>query len=889
VAGRTHLPSGLVTFMFTDIEGSTRLARTFGTNYRRILIEHRLVLRRALSEQDGTELFTEGDSFFVAFADAGAAIAASLAAQRALAGHDWPSPQAAPRVRMGLHTGRAKPIAGEYASAEVHRAARIAAAAHGGQVLCSAATAQHAETLPNDASLIDLGLHRLRGFDGRERLFQLVAPGLQRRFPRPRTPMLAAHNLPAPVTSFVGRRAERDELTALVNGHRLVTVVGAGGSGKTRLAVEVASRLVEAHPDGTWFVDAAAARSPEELTADAALLLGVRPEPGRPLIDTVADAAAGRRMLLVLDTCDAQPAAAADLAMRLLAAGGGVRVLATGRQPLATPGELVWRVPPLRIEPGPDGTSSEALTLLLDRAAAALGGRGATPGDMVELRRVVSRLDGLPLAIELAAARLRLLSPRQLADRLDDIIGTLDAGNGGPEERPRHATLAGNVTWSYRGLAADPARLLRRMAVFASPVDLEALEALLDGDPLDALAVLVDRSLVEVEPRPAGPRYRMLAPVRAYAGRRLVEAGEERTARERHVNWVRRALHRVQVDADGQPITLSLYALDAIADEARGALRWSAADGDARDGFALAGGLSPWWRERGLAREGRHWLSRLYERVARTGQRIPPAELAEAYHAHAGHAGADGAAAEEMGFVERAETAAQRASDPGLLARVRSGRGVALIRAGRWGEAERVFRDVVAWAERHGVGSAVFPAVVRLAGLLWRRGVLDEAADLLGAARPIEATGPEQRGRRSVDMLLGMVALRRGDLVAAHDHLIVALRSRIRYGYHGPARDTVSAMAVRCAIGGDPLTASRLFGAAEAAGGGLRRIGLYGEYWAAQQATVRAALGDAAFDTAYAAGGRLGLDDAVAEALAVEHPDLLAGSARFSGSGSRTP
>src|SRR5918993_1283803 len=236
VPGRVHLPSGLVTFLFTDIEGSTRLARMLGPGYRPVLTEHRRLLRATLSARGGTELFTEGDSFFVAFEDASAAVDACVTAQRALTTHDWPHPDATPRVRMGLHTGHAVPLAGEYASPEVHRAARIAAAAHGGQVLCSAATAHHAAPLPAEAHLLDLGLHRLRGFDDRERLFQLVAPGLERQFPRPRTVDEAQHNLPTQVTSFVGRQRERIELGTLLTDHRLVTVVGAGGGGQTRPA-----------------------------------------------------------------------------------------------------------------------------------------------------------------------------------------------------------------------------------------------------------------------------------------------------------------------------------------------------------------------------------------------------------------------------------------------------------------------------------------------------------------------------------------------------------------------------------------------------------------------------------------------------------------------------
>jgi predicted ATPase/class 3 adenylate cyclase len=922
MSARIHLPSGLVTFMFTDIEGSTRLAQMLGPGYRPVLSEHRRLLRATLAASDGTELFTEGDSFFVAFADASAALDASLAAQRALNSHEWPTPEAKPKVRMGLHTGHAEPHAGEYASAEVHRAARIAAAAHGGQVLCSAATARHAAPLPPGASLLDLGLHRLRGFDDRERLFQLVAPGLERQFPRPRTADAVPHNLPTQVTSFVGRNAERAELDRLIREHRLVTVVGAGGAGKTRLAVELAGDRVESYPDGVWFVDIAPVTDPGLVAFAVAAVLGLRPEPGRPMLETLVEFTASRRMLILLDTCDAQPGACAEVVSRLLAGGSGVRILATSRESLGLPGEVVWRIPPLSVDPAPGGGPSEAVTLLLDRTAAARGGRRASPAESADLQRVVTRLDGLPLAIELAAARLRVLSASQLAERLDDVLGALDAGHEEEEESApapngrwvanqddtvdlaaaaqgtapsaearaarrtatqRHVTMQATVTWSYRTLGPRAARLLRWLAVFSGPVDLPTVEWFIDDDALDPLSVLVDKSMIQAEPNVSGSTYRMLDPIRAYAARRLVDAGEEQAARDRHVAWSLHAVRRAHLGPDGRPVTLSLYALDPLADELRAALRWTVTGGSARQGLQLASGIDEWWRERGLAREGRLWLFRLYSRIAETGEQVPDAELAAAYLMHSRHAGADGEFAEELRFSQQAESAARQAGDVGLLVRVLAGRAAPLMDMGQLAEAERVCREVIARAEAEGVPGDALLANYSLAELLWRRRALDEAAELLAATRPLEAAQPAERGKRRVDMLLGMVALARGDLVAAHDHLVAALRSRMSYGYLARACDTVNAIAVRCARGGDPRTAARLFGAAQLTRSAMHFApGTFGAYWMQEQAALRASLGDAAFDAAYAAGAELTLEEAAAIALEVEHPDLSAGSTRFS-------
>ncbi|OLE22779.1 MAG: hypothetical protein AUG44_24060 [Actinobacteria bacterium 13_1_20CM_3_71_11] len=811
MSARMHLPSGLVTFLFTDIEGSTRLAQLLGAGYRAMLTEHRRLLRRTLTGSGGSPLFAEGDALFAVFPDAGAALAACAQAQRALAEHAWPVVK--PLVRMGLHTGPAHPEDGEYSTPVVHRAARIAAAAHGGQVLCSAATARHAGTPGDGFWLLDLGLHRLRGFDDRERLFQLVAPELPRQFPRPRTAAESRHNLPVPVTRFVGRAAERAQLGALLDEHRLVSVVGPGGAGKTRLAIETAGD--HRYPDGTWYVDLAAGPEPDAAVAAA---LGLRPEPGRPVLDTLADFVAPRGLLLVLDTCDAAPAAAA-LAARLLAAGSGVTVLAAGRQPLGLPGELVWRIPAL--------SAADGAGLLLDRAVAARGGRPLAEPEMVRLRELAQRLDGLPLALEAAAHRLGMLSVPELSDRLSIVDGT----------------LAGTVDRSYRSLEPSAATLLRQLSVFAGPVGLSTVEA--HGDVLDALADLVDRSLVQAEVGPDGTRYRLTEPVRGYAARRLTESGEEPAARRRHVAWVRQVIATDPV---------SVNAIDPFAAELRTALEWCATGGTARDGLRLVASVEQWWLERRRTDEGRQWLSRLYERAAG----VPDAELAAAYHVHALLGGADR-------YGPLAEESARRAGDPSLLVRVLAGTA----------RTEAACRTVLDLAHTYRVVPEALPAVYRLAELLWRRGDSAEAAELLAAARPVERSVPSARGARTVDWLLGLVALGRGDLVAAHEHLVVTLRSRLAYGFEVRAAQALLGFAVRCVLGGEPATAARLFGAACAAGT------TPDPYWAGWQDAARSALGDAHFDTAYAEGARLSLAEAGALALAVEHPDLAAGSLRF--------
>ncbi|MEU4423750.1 adenylate/guanylate cyclase domain-containing protein, partial [Actinoplanes sp. NPDC024001] len=673
--------------MFTDIEGSTRLARMLGEEYREVLGAHRSVLRAVLRDFDGVELLTEGDSFFVAFAHADAAVAACVEAQRRLSAHDWPHGDAVPRVRMGLHTGRATPVGREYASAEVHRAARVSAAAHGGQVLCSeatalAVTATYATTGGGPAAgtlatvdLLDLGTFRLRGFDDAERIFQVIAPGLDRDFPRPRTAEAPRHNLPAEHSAFVGRRAESAELAELISHNRLVSVVGPGGAGKTRLTLAVAERLLPAYPDGVWTIDAATAAN--GLPTALAAALGLRPEPGRPMIDTLVEQCAERRMLVLLQTCDAAPALTATLAHRLLSRCRRLDVVTTGRAPLGLGGETVWRIPPL--------APADAFALLRDRAAAAQGGRFGE-GE-AQLACLAARLEGSPLAIELAAARLRLLPAEQLARRLDDPLRALDndaAGEG------RHASLANNLAWSYRTLGTPAAGLLRRMAVFAGPVDLATVEGYGAG-ALGALSELADKSLVEVVP---GPRYRLSEQVRAYALRQLAAAGDEPAVRDRHLSWSLEMLDSVTVDTDGQVRTVSLTDLSPWVPEWQAALRWAATGGDVRAGLRLAGALDPWWREHGGAREGRELLTLLDRRAC--GADVTPAELAGASLVHAGLA--DDRVERER-HLHRAEEAARRSDDPALLIRVLAARAQA-DNAGDAVAAEQACRTVIALAEQ---------------------------------------------------------------------------------------------------------------------------------------------------------------------------------------------
>ena len=759
-------------------------------------------------------------------------------------------------------------------------------------MLCSASTARLATDLPDGHDLVDLGLYQLRGFDGRERLFQLVADGLERDFPRPRTIAAAPHNLPAPAASFVGREAECRKVHKLLDHHRLVNVVGPGGAGKTRLALEVARDLVPNFHDGVWFVDLAAITDPYLVAVAVAEVLGVRPEPGRPIMETLAEYVGSRNLLLFLDTCDAHLQAVTPFVTRLLAAGPGVRVLATSREPIGAPGELVWRIPPMAVtaprrrqhagrggaagRPGrggprraggrPGGDAAPAAGGPAPRRPAAGPGAGGRPA-----AAVLGRPAGRP-ARRPARHAGRGERPDRRVQHRDHRPAPAQHASGPPSTGP---------TGRCRPSAAA---LLRKLSVFAGPIDLSAVEWFAGTSSID-LAILVDKSLVIVDPGPtkADVSYRLLHPIKAFAARALVSAGEETDARDRHLEWALRVVNNVHTDAEGKPVTLSTYPLDQLAAEVRACLSWSVSAGRIRDGLRLAVQLDDWWRERGLAREGRLWLHRLLEKLPATGEEVPATELATAYQVFARHAGADGEYGDQLRLLVQAEEAAWRSGQASMIARVSASRGEALAALGREDEAERACRDVIDWAKARHVQSEALPAVFTLAQLLWRRGALAEAASELGAARAAASTHPTERGRRSIDMLLGLVALSRGDLIAAHDHIAVALRFRMTHGYHWAACEALTAMAVRCALGGEMTQAATLFGASQAARARLRShqsaIGPMGQR---HESAVRHIMGDAAFDAAYGEGAAMTLAEATAYALAVEHPDLRQALVRLS-------
>jgi predicted ATPase/class 3 adenylate cyclase len=576
------------TFLFSDIEGSTRLLRRLGDDYAGVLDDHRHRLRTAFKAHHGDERGTEGDSFFVVFERAGDAISAAIDGQLALR-------ESGVRVRMGIHTGEALEVGDDLIGLAIHEAARVMASANGGQIVASEATRLLAGAFPSTTDFRDLGAHELKDFEAPVRLYQVCHTGLPSEFPPLRTLSMRPNNLPSEVTSFVGREGEVDDVANLLSTARLVTLTGTGGIGKTRLSRQVAAAIAERFPDGVWMVELAAVSDAANLASVVAAAVRLRMEPDQPPIDALVEWCRGKRALVLLDNCEHLIAECAELVHQLLSQSEHLRVLATSREPLGITGESRWTVDPL--------SSGDAVQLFVERARAV---RADFAAEVADIETITSRLDGIPLAIELAASRVGALPLRDLAARLDDRFRLLTGGSRAA--LPRHQTLRAAMDWSHDLLSEGERVLLRRLAVFAGPFDLDAAEVVTDvNDAIDDLTRLVDRSLV----RFTQSGYALLQTVRDYAAEQLAAAAEDTAFRARHLEWCLALAQDAAPHLQGRQQREWLMRLDAAADDINSAITWGLGAGRAGDAARLASLLHRFWFVRGRWDEGRTWLEEL--------------------------------------------------------------------------------------------------------------------------------------------------------------------------------------------------------------------------------------------------------------------------------------
>ena len=540
VTETVQIPSGTVTLLFTDIEGSTRLWEAEPAAMALALRRHDDLLRQAIEQASGYVFKTVGDAFCAAFADARSALAAVLTAQQSLSSEPWPTSRPI-RVRMSLHTGVCEERDGDYFGPVVNRAARLEAVAHGGQVLLSGATAELLSgSLPDGVSLADLGLHRLKDLGRPEQVFQLRAGFLAAEFPplssldNPELP----NNLPCVLSAFIGRAHELAEVRDLIRSARLITLTGAGGSGKTRLALQAAAELIGTTSDGVWLAELAQVTDGGHVAAVVASVLGLSDQCGPSVLDSVTEALADQDLLLVLDNCEHVIDAAAKFCDQVIRRCPRVRILATSREPLGIDGERVYRVPSLSLpqsdtDNADELAASDAVRLFAERA------RAQNPGFVLDARSVplvasiCRRLDGIPLALELAAARLSSMSLAQIADRLDQRFRLLTGGSR--NAMPRQQTLQATVDWSFSLLNLAERGTLTRLSVFAGGFDLEAAEQLCTTEGVDALDVmdllgsLVDKSLIVADQTADPVRYRLLETIRQYSAQELLRMTDDAT------------------------------------------------------------------------------------------------------------------------------------------------------------------------------------------------------------------------------------------------------------------------------------------------------------------------------------------------------------------------
>ena len=694
-------PTGTVTLLFTDIEGSTRLLERLGADrYAQALERHRRLLRHAFDCHGGYEVDCEGDAFFVAFRRAGDAVAAAAEAQQALAAAEWPEGHAV-RVRMGLHTGEPVAASPKYVGLDVHKAARVMAAGHGGQVLLTQATRQ---LVGDDVRVLDLGLHRLKDLTEPQRLYQLG----EDKFTPLKT--LYRSNLPVPATPFVGREREVTEITRLLRdpATRVVTLVGPGGVGKTRLALQAAAEAAEAFPDGVTWVPLALVRDPALLVDAVAGALGVRERLDGSSIESLARELTGRRLLLLDNAEHLLPGAAEQVAE--LRNSTDVILLVTSRERLHIGGEQAWPVPLM--------SERDAVELFLAAA------RRSDPGfpDSPTVHEICGRLDELPLAIELAAARARTFTAKQLLDRLArqlDLSGARDAD-------PRQATLRATIDWSYALLEPEEQRLLRRLSIFVGGCTLEAAEEVCSAD-VDVLESLLDKSLVRRRARDDGSRFWLLETIREYAAERLSESHDaEHRMRIAHADYfLSQALAAEGTPERVDPTAFSRLAADLA--NLRAALQTSA-DLDQQRFSALAASLGEFFEYQGHLTEGDQWLRLALSRSQRSSDH-------DNVKIHTGLAklalrrGDTSVAAVQ---ADAALAMARTLDDRCLLANALRARAIPAVFVGDFDLARRFYDEAVALLEEEHADALLAAITVDLTDLSLNEHNWEEAAALAG-------------------------------------------------------------------------------------------------------------------------------------------------------------
>lgn len=868
--------SGVTTFLFTDIEGSTRLWDREHERMRIALARHDAIVRDAIEENRGVVVKMSGDGAHAAFEDPLDALGAALQLQQGLA-----DPAATLgvvlSVRCGLHAGVTERRDNDFFGGAVNRAARIMSVAHGGQVLLSQAVATLVgERLPPRVALRDLGAVRLRGLETPERVFQLVHPRLREDFPSLRSLEATPNNLPQQLSSFVGRARELGEIRKLLGGTRLLTLIGAGGLGKTRLTLQAAGELLDEYPDGVWFVELAPLSDARLVPQAVASALGVTEEAGRPVIEALVKLAADRRILLILDNCEHLLDACAELARQLLRAGPHLKMLTSSREPLRLAGETTFPVPALATPDASEPISVdrlsqfEAVRLFAERAAAAQPAFRVTAQNAVAVADICRRLDGIPLALELAAARARSLSVETIAARLGDRFALLVGGDR--TALPRQQTLRALIDWSHELLTQDERLLFRRLAVFAGGFTLEGAEALRTAgkddlpDVLAVLSQLVEKSLVELDTE--GERHRLLETVRQYAQERLDESGEADRVRAAHLHFYLAFVEKGLPELVGPRQGTWLARYDLERENLLSAHAWcDRAEDGAALGLRLVYATKLYWLSRGLLELGYRLT---VEALARAGAQQRNLARCRGLTDAGKLAYFMGRYPEARAYLEAALAIAREIGDKASEASLLQPLGMVALGQGDVTTARVHLEEALLMARDLGNKRDIAGALNALAQLHRAHEALDVAEPLYES---VVALARELGDRESIAiglLNLAMVSIGRGSPERARGLLIEVLAITEEIGSRSTGQSVLEVSTGLAAIRGESALAANFFGAAEAqaAQSGLHRDPADEAFLAPLVAKVRAALDEATFSTNEAAGRALSYPEAIDAARA---------------------
>jgi predicted ATPase/class 3 adenylate cyclase len=920
-----NLPTGTVTFLFTDIEGSTKLWQQHPEAMPNALACHHAILNETIAAHGGYVFQIIGDAFCAAFSTARDGLDAALAAQRALRDATW-GETGAIRVRMALHTGTADVRVGEHTSGEyvsgltLSRAARLLSAGHGGQILLSLPTTELVrDHLLPETILRDLDAHRLKDLIRPEHIYQADVPDLRSEFLPLKTLDSHPNNLPIQLTSFIGREQEMARVNEILNGTRLVTLTGEGGAGKTRLALQAAADLVDEFPDGVWFVEFAPLTDPELIPQTVASVLGLREAAGQSFMAILSDYLRAKTILLIFDNCEHLIDACAKFANTILHAAPKVKLLATSREALGIAGETAYRVASLSLPPQ-DFTSLqdlgsltqyEAVRLFIDRALAVQPDFRVTNANATALAQICLRLDGIPLALELAAARVKSLSMEQIAARLDDRFRLLTGGSR--TAMPRQQTLRAAIDWSYDLLAEEERVLLRRLSVFEGGWTLEAAQAVCSFGPvcaediLDLLARLVDKSLVGFEQYNSEARYRILETIRQYARDKLFESGEGERIRNQHLDFFLRLAEEALPELYSAEQVMWLNRLETEHKNLRVALAWSQrSESGVEVVLRLIGALGEFWSTRGYLTEGRERISavlahsQVLKGTAAYGKvLLQAADLAyrQSDYPAAQSFGEEsmvifrelgdkpsisytksllGMVAEEKGdyatairLQEEALALNRELNDDTDIASALSNLAWAVLRCGDYARANAYLEEALAINRRIGDKGGMGFNLSGLAEVALREGKLEPASKLIEKSLVLRREVGHKWGIGASLGTWAWIALRQFDWESAFVRLKESVQVRKEIGDRGGIAFCLERLA-EVAIGKhEAEKAARIFGAAESMRASLRSMidPVDKAEYELNVASLRAELGEGKFNSAWEEGQKMTLVQAVDYAL----------------------